>query len=322
MNTTRWASALTFVLLSFLHSTTVTGQMPVNDARASEHIWLDSDITHHGDYQWKMMKAGDVTVSGEKISLPDYPTVNWLPAIVPGTVLNSLVYNKKYPEPYYGVNNKIESKLIPDISDTGRDFYTYWFRTEFVVPKSFEGKHVWLQLDGINYRAEVWVNGNLLSTIKGMFLQDYVDVTGFVKIGNNNALAIKVYPVDVPGTTKPKSWGAIGEFRNGGNGNIGWNTTMLMTVGWDFTFMDGIRDRNTGIWKHVSLYSTGKVALRHPFVKSELRKPGYDQAREFVSVEVVNPTTGSNPIHCTVKGEIMGEGIIFEKNLGILRGEE
>ena len=322
MNISSWAKALTFVLLLFSYSTVVTGQTQVNDARGSERIWLDSDITHNGGYQWKMMKAGDVTDPGEKVSLSDYPTTNWLPAIVPGTVLNSLVYNQKYPEPYYGINNKIESKLIPDISETGRDFYTYWFRTEFTVPKSFEGKHVWLQLDGINYRAEVWVNGNLLSTIKGMFLQDYIDVTSFVKTDKSNALAIKVYPVDVPGSAKPKSWGAVGEFHNGGNGNIGLNTTMLMTVGWDFTFMDGIRDRNTGIWKNISLYSTGKVALRHPFVKSELRKPGYDQAREFVSVEVVNPTTGFNPINCTVKGEILGENITFEKKVKVMRGEE
>lgn len=77
-----------------------------------------------------MIKAGDATDPGEKISLSNYATANWMPAIVPGTVLNSLVYNQKYPEPYYGINNKIESKLIPDISETGRDFYTYWFRTD------------------------------------------------------------------------------------------------------------------------------------------------------------------------------------------------
>lgn len=94
----------------------------MNDARDPNRIWLDSEVTHHGDYQWKMMKAGDTTDPGEKISSSDYPTEKWLPAIVPGTVLNSLVYNQKYPEPYYGVNNKIESKLIPDISQVGRDF--------------------------------------------------------------------------------------------------------------------------------------------------------------------------------------------------------
>ena len=311
-----------FSVLLLFFSSVLTAQNRMNDARDPNRIWLDSEVTHHGDYQWKMMKAGDTTDPGEKISSSDYPTEKWLPAIVPGTVLNSLVYNQKYPEPYYGVNNKIESKLIPDISQVGRDFYTYWFRTEFAVPQSFKGKNVWLQLDGINYRAEVWVNGNLLSTINGMFIQDYINVTDFVKIGKNNALAVKVYPVDVPGSTKPKSWGAAGEFHNGGNGNIGLNTTMLMTVGWDFTFMDGIRDRNTGIWKNISIYATGKVALRHPFIKSELRKPDYDQARETVSVEVINSSTSNSGINCKVKGEIVGENISFEKSFRVIRGEQ
>ena len=117
-----------------------------------------------------------------------------------------------------------------------------------------------------------------------------------------------------PEVLRPKSWGAAGEFHNGGNGNIGLNTTMLMTVGWDFTFMDGIRDRNTGIWKNISIYATGKVALRHPFIKSELRKPDYDQARETVSVEVINPSTSNSGINCKVKGEIVGENISFEKS--------
>ena len=315
--------AKTFLpILLLFFAAVVTAQNGKNNVGNTQRIWLDSEIGHQGDYQWKMIKAGDATDPGEKISLSNYATTNWMPAIVPGTVLNSLVYNQKYPEPYYGINNKIESKLIPDISETGRDFYTYWFRTDFTVPQSFKGKTVWLQLDGINYRAEVWVNGNLLSTMNGMFIQDYIDVTDFVKIGGKNGLAIKVYPVDVPGSAKPKSWGAAGEFHNGGNGNIGLNTTMLMTVGWDFTFMDGIRDRNTGIWKNISLYATGRVALRHPFVKSELRKPDYDQARETVSVEIINPSTSNRVISCKVKGEIVGENITFEKTFRLMRGEE
>ena len=311
-----------FPILLLLFAAVVTAQNGKNNVGNAQRIWLDSEIGHQGDYQWKMIKVGDATDPGEKISLSNYATANWMPAIVPGTVLNSLVYNQKYPEPYYGINNKIESKLIPDISETGRDFYTYWFRTDFTVPQSFKGKTVWLQLDGINYRAEVWVNGNLLSTMNGMFIQDYIDVTDFVKVGGKNGLAIKVYPVDVPGSAKPKSWGAAGEFHNGGNGNIGLNTTMLMTVGWDFTFMDGIRDRNTGIWKNISLYATGRVALRHPFVKSELRKPDYDQARETVSVGIINPSTSNRVISCKVKGEIVGENITFEKTFRLMRGEE
>ncbi len=178
-----------------------------------------------------------------------------------------------------------------------------------------------MQLDGINYRAEVWVNGNLLSMINGMFVKEVINVTDFVNVGSSNVLAIKVYPVDMPGSTAPKTWGAAGEFHNGGNGNIGLNTTMLMSVGWDFTFMDGIRDRCTGIWRGISLYTTGDVALRDPFVKSDLRKPDYDEAHETVSVEVINPSNANRTVRCRVRGEIVGEDIIFEQHVSLMRGE-
>lgn len=291
----------------------------VNYYRNPDRIYLDSKDGHQGAFLWKMKKAGDVTAGAEAVSKPGYETGDWMPAVVPGTVLNSLVYNKVYPEPYYGLNNKLTSNVIPDLSVAGRDFYTYWFRTDFVVPADYKGKVVWLQLDGINYRAEVWVNGHLLSNISGMFIQDYVDITEFARIGETNALAVKVYPVDMPGTVKQKQWGAIGEFHNGGDGNIGLNTTMLMSVGWDFTFLDGIRDRNTGIWKSISLYATDKAAIRNPFIRSELAKPGYDKAEETVSVEVINPTTGS--VKCVVAGEITGENIRFSKEISLFRGE-
>ncbi|MFV0587302.1 glycosyl hydrolase 2 galactose-binding domain-containing protein [Bacteroides reticulotermitis] len=295
---------------------------PVNNSRDNKRIYLDSNDGHAGNFSWKMMKAAEVKERAEDVSQPGYGTQGWLPAIVPGTVLNSLVHNKVYPEPYYGVNNKVESGLIPDIAEVGRDFYTYWFRTEFEIPASYQGQTIWLEPEGINYRAEVWVNGNLLSTINGMFTNQYIDITEWAKVGAKNALAIKVYPVDMSGEPKPKSWGAPGEYQNGGNGNIGINTTMLMSVGWDFTFMDGIRDRNTGIWKSISLYTTGGIALRHPFVKSKLNAPAYNQARENISVEVVNPSTSIDTVTCVVKGEIVGEGIQFQKSIRILRGEE
>lgn len=285
----------------------------------SSPIVLKSALQHKGDFSWRMKKAGEVTDAPEKVSVPGYGASSWMPAIVPGTVLNSLVHNKVYPEPYYGTNNKLTNNKIPDLAQTGRDFYTYWFRTEFNLPASYKNKTVWMHLEGINYRAEVWVNGHLLGNMAGMFRDDAINITDFANPGGNNAVAIKVLPVDMPGTVKPKQWGAAGEFHNGGDGNIGLNTTMLMSVGWDFTFMDGIRDRNTGIWKDISIYTTDKAVLRNPFITSELRKPGYDQARETVSVEVVNPTTG--PLTCTVQGEISGQNIRFAKEVTLFRGE-
>ena len=290
-----------------------------NYYRNPDRIYLDSKDGHNGNYTWQMYKAGEVKEAAEKVSQPGYQTQQWMPAIVPGTVLNSLVYNKVYPEPYYGMNNHIDEKIIPDLAHAGRDFYTYWFRTEFDIPESYKDKVVWLQVDGINYRAEIWVNGFLLGNMSGMFKEDYIDITDFARIGKKNALAIKVYPVDVPGTIMPKRWGAVGEFQNGGDGNIGLNTTMLMSVGWDFTFNDGIRDRNTGIWKNISLYATDQAVIRHPFIKSELAKPNYDVAKETVSVEVINPT--QKDVKCTVKGEIVGENITFSKDVNLFRGE-
>ena len=284
----------------------------------AQRIALDSDICHGGEYRWLTIPQNDLKDRPEDVSQPGYCTEGWLPAIVPGTVLNTDVYNRKVPEPYFGLNNKIQQGLIPDLADVGRDYYTRWLRTEFEVPASFAGRKVWIQMDGINYRAEVWINGHLLSSITGMFRQDYINVTDFVKPGRKSAIAVKVMPVDVPGTWHKKDWGAFNEFHNGGDGNIGLNTTMLMTVGWDFEFMDGIRDRNTGIWRSIYLYSTGDVALRHPFVRSELSHPLYDKASETVSVELVNP--GFTPVDCVVRGSI--EGISFEKSVRVDRGCE
>jgi hypothetical protein len=297
----------------------LSAQTLSDDARLNNRIYLDSREEHDGISAWKMKKAGDVQYPSESISAPGFSEKGWLPAIVPGTVLHSLVYNKIFPDPYYGTNNRLGDSLIPDIAQTGRDFYTYWFRTDFFIPAAYKGKTNWLQIDGINYRAEIWLNGNLVTTLSGMFRQDIIDITDFAKPGEKNGLAVKVYPVDIPGTNKAKPWRARGENKNGGDGNIGLNTTMLMSVGWDFTFKDGIRDRNTGIWRSISLYATNKVSLRHPFVQSALAKPGYDKASETVSVELVN--AAMRTVKCMVKGEITGENIHFEKEITLIRGE-
>ena len=308
-----------FFILSIIICSFIQAQTP-NLYRNPERVYLDSKEEHEGASTWLMIKASDAKETAEQISQIDYQTKEWMPAIVPGTVLNSLVWNKIYPDPYYGLNNKLEKDIIPDLFKTGRDFYTYWFRTEFDIPENYNDKIVWLQVDGINYRAEIWLNGFLVGNMAGMFKPDNINITDFARIGKKNCLAIKVYPVDIPGTIAYKEWGAAnGEYHNGGDGNIGLNTTMLMSVGWDFTFNDGIRDRNTGIWRSISLYATDKAVLRHPFVKSELTKPNYNVAKETISVEVTNPT--QRGINCTIMGEILGENITFSKDISLFRGE-
>lgn len=255
-------------------------------------VLLRSPEQHEGIFPWRMQRASEVGTNGAVLSEPGLDTAKWNTAVVPGTVLNSLVYDGVYPEPYFGLNNAHENNLIPDISVVGRDFYTYWFRTEFLVPQSYEGRQVWLQFDGINYRAEVWLNGHKLGDMAGMFQRGLFNATDALHFSSTNALAVLVRPVDDPGSfrQKAKTIRAAGENRNGGDGEIGRNTTMLMTVGWDFTFTDGIRDRNTGIWRDVKLFATGPVALRNAYVESRLPIPVLAPANEAISVNAVNAT--------------------------------
>ncbi|MBQ2173105.1 MAG: glycoside hydrolase family 2 [Bacteroidales bacterium] len=315
------------LLLSILLPFALSAAVSPNNARKANRIYFDSVKGHGGTADWKMCRLDQVPVSAEKLSQPGFDDAAWLSARVPGTVLTNLVENGQLPDPYFSDNNRLTKGLIPDINEVGRGYYTYWFRTEFDIPANFAGKKVWLHPEGVNYRAEFWVNGHLFSTLTGMFRDDDIDITEFANIGGRNALAVLVYPVDFPGRPGKKTWGAPGEYNNGGDGNIGLNSTMLMSVGWDFTFWDAVRDRNTGIWRSISLYSTGGMTVRHPFVKADLAHPNYDAADLNVSVEVSSRYVDSPKTHpARVIGEITGPGldspITFEKTVELYREED
>lgn len=111
------------VLLSLICAVTTCLAADRNEAAGRGEIKLISEAGHGGISKWQMMKADELSAGGQKISTRQFSTDGWQEAVVPGTVLNSLVYNKKYPEPYYGLNNKIESGLIPDISVASRFLY-------------------------------------------------------------------------------------------------------------------------------------------------------------------------------------------------------
>ena len=284
-------------------------------------ILLGSQKDKAGIGNWQMIQRDRANGDGAQISQPTFAARAWAAAIVPGTVLNSLVANGTYPEPYFGLNNAHEKNLIPDISQTGPDFYTYWFRTPFTVPAAFRGKRVWMQFDGINYRAQIWVNGKNLGAMAGMFNRGLFDVTDAVRVGGPNALAVLVTPLDKPNGFQAKSDKprAAGENRNGGDGTIGQYTTMLMTAGWDFTFPDGIRDRNTGIWRNIKLFATGPVALRNPFVKTSLPLPDTSSSREEISVELTNSTNTAQS--GTLVARIAQAKIEVRKTVSLAAGE-
>ena len=244
----------------------------------------------------------------------------WMPAVVPGTVLRTLVENKKLPDPYYGLNNKRELRRIPDIFDIGREYYTARFRRFFDVPAEWEGKTVWIRPEGINYRGEIYLNGRLATVTAGMFARTPVEVTDFVLSGKRNLIEVKVYPVDHPGKPEQKAWGAAGEWRNGGDGEIGRDVTMLMSAGWDFTFSDGIRDRNTGIWKDILLFTTGSVRMDAPFVKTKLNDD-HSEATLDIEVEISNAPSNRRPVTGALTVEVEGTDIVLKRDIRLYRGQ-
>ena len=244
-----------------------------------------------------------------------------MPAVVPGTVLTTLVKNGKVPDPYWGLNNRLTEKRIPDLA-SNRAFYEATFRGVVEIPASFAKRTIWMRPEGINYRSEIYLNGRLAASTRGMFSRNAVDVTSFVKPGQRNAILVKVWPVDHPGVAKKKSWGAAnGEYRNGGDGEIGRDVTMLMSAGWDFTFGDGIRDRNTGIWRDITFFATGAVRLDAPYVRTKLNAD-MSAAELTLELDLHNGGNGWGSVaNGRIVAEVEGTNVRFEKKVSLFRGE-
>ncbi|MCK9223418.1 MAG: hypothetical protein M0Q40_12555 [Limnochordia bacterium] len=210
---------------------------------------------------WLLKSTYGLRDTGEEISLVDYVPVDWMEAVVPGTLLATYVKNGIYPDPYYDINNKRSENLIPDASDPWSPFmYCHWYRTTFTLDESNKGHRIWLNLDGINWKADIYVNGQAVGKMAGMFKRGKIDITSVAQVGEN-ALAIKVYPLEYPG--KPRDRGC------GGDRQIGYNAaTMYVTIGWDFTIVDGIRDRNIGIYRDVYVTNTNDVTVDDPYMST------------------------------------------------------
>ncbi len=231
---------------------------------------------------WKAKRAMDEVADGNQISSPGFQTVGWMEAIVPGTVLTTLLQNKQIPDPFFGMNNT----KIPDVSSTGRDYYTYWFYKEFELPELARGEQVWLNFRGINYFAEIFLNGKRVNTTthRGMYLREKYLITSILRPGKTNKLAVWVAPPDPVG---------IPNGGQGGDGTIARNLTMQCAAGWDW--ICSVPDRNTGIWDQVSLEITGGVDVKNPYVEARvpgIRTPGEKQNPAFITttVELKNAT--------------------------------
>lgn len=264
---------------------------------SSEHSWTIG--------AWRLAEAPRVSANGAQLSMPEFDATSWYAAVVPGTVLTTLIARGVYPDPTYGLNNM----AIPERLSR----QDYWYRSSFDTPPNTDGSQFTLTFKGINYSAEVWLNGVRLGGIKGAFTRGVFDVTGQLKAGHPNVLAVHISPPPHPGIPHEESI-AAGPGENGGNLAID-GPTFIAAEGWDW--IPGIRDRNSGLWQDVELHATGAIGLLDPHVITRLPLPKTGQAD--ISIEVAVENHHAQPSAATIEARF--EGVTVRKTVTLVPGE-
>lgn len=208
---------------------------------------------------WQIQRASLVQDSGEKLSLPGGEN-KWIPATVPGTALVSYINAGILPDPNFGDNQVLISE-----SYFNSDF---WYRNEFDLPGDFPHERIFLNFDGINWKADVFFNGKKLGTINGAFTRRRFDITELITLDKPNALAVLIHKNRNIGSVTKQSLKTPD--KNGGILGAD-NPTFHASIGWDW--IPTIRGRNIGIWNDVFLSTNGAVTIEDPFVTTDLPLP-------------------------------------------------
>jgi len=202
---------------------------------------------------WFLRSSTEVDAGGEEISHAGLVVEDWTPASVPSTVLAALVAAGVYEEPYLGLNLK---KIPPEPFQE-----PWWYRIAFPLSDEETSAAVLLEFDGINYAADIWLNGRPVDTADrafGAFRRFQYDISGLVEPGEN-VLAVKVTP--------PRP----GDFSTG---FVDWNPPPP--------------DRNMGLFRPVRVRFCGGVSIENPFVQTRLDVTTLGEARLTISAELVN----------------------------------
>jgi exo-1,4-beta-D-glucosaminidase len=242
---------------------------------------------------WRVESSCVAKAGGEQVSTAGFDASKWHAAQVPGTVVGALVADKTYADPNYGMNLKTlpgmdypTNKLFAN-QEMPKDSpfrCSWWFRTEFALPAEYDGKTNWLHLLGVNYRANVWINGQKVADaadVAGTFETFEFNVSKVLHAGKANALAIEVF---APGKNDLGiTW-------------VDWNPTPP--------------DKDIGLWKEVFLTSSGDVAVRNPFVSSKLDAE-YKTAALTVSTDLRNSSDRAvkGKLHVDVDGKRLSQEV-------------
>jgi exo-1,4-beta-D-glucosaminidase len=227
---------------------------------------------------WSLQSSAQVTETGESLSTPGYHVQGWHQAVVPGTIIGTLVSDKTIPDPNYGINlrNLIGEKKFTNeesLSELPMDMdgpfaVPWWYHTSFTVPENFAGKDIWLKFSGINYRADIWINGKQLTDAKttvGTWRVFEFNVTRLLSPGAENAIAVRIFPAS---RTEDLS---------------------VSFVDWN----PGMPDRYMGLFRDVTLSTSGPVSVRHPAVLSHLDLPDTSSAHLTVIAQLINSSNES-----------------------------
>ena len=231
---------------------------------------------------WQVQAAASVNEPGETIASPGFETTGWYPAVVPATVMAVLVANEVYKDIFFGKN----LETIPEEQFKG----PWWYRQEFDLPAKDPFAVARLIFEGINYRANIFLNGEKIAAadkIFGAFRVFDLDISDLAVTGRNY-LAVEVIP---PRPGEPTI------------GFVDWNPKPP--------------DRNMGLFRPVKVKLSGPVSLDHPFVDSRVDTQTLKQARLTVTATLTNHS--SQEIKGTLNGEI--GSIAFSKAYTLKAGE-
>ncbi len=207
---------------------------------------------------WHVRRSTAETYPPELIATPGFPTAAWLPATVPATVLTSFVNAQAVPDPNFDDNVQYASESY---------FYSnFYYRREFTLPETFAHKQVFLNLDGINWKAQLWLNGKKIGRVEGAFMRGRIDITSLLK--ERNVLVVEIERPAHPGATKEKTY----MFPGANGGLLGRdNPTFHASVGWDW--IPTVRGREIGIWNDVYLSAEEGLSLSDPLISTTLNLP-------------------------------------------------
>lgn len=265
---------------------------------------------------WRLIRADLAPGDGAWMSTNEVRDGAVAVSRMPSTVLRALADAGVYPDIYIADHL---AKVDPDLWR-----HDWWYQRTLDVPAGHS--RYTLRFDGINYRAEIWLNGTLVAgpdEIVGMIRTYELDVSGIVRPGGENVLAVRVVPERrTPGLVLGDSG------RTADPAGVDLSDTWADWLNFAYCGDSQARasfvpDKNAGLWRRVYLSFGGPVALRHPYVRTELPLPRLDEATLTVYVDAVNHSDAA--VTGTLRGVIAREGkpqIRFHKKVELGAREE